>query len=72
MADDTCACERIVRRRQLTGSPQDRDVSRKDEGLPGYGAVLFLRAMVEHPAGYGPLLAHNTEKPLLPSGKSGP
>jgi hypothetical protein len=41
-------------------------------GLPGYGAVLFVRAMVEHPAGYGPLLAHNTEKPLLPSGKSGP
>ena len=63
---------RVVRRRRVTGSPQDRDVSRRGEGLPGYGAVLFVRAMVEHPAGYGPLLAHNTEKPLLPSGKSGP
>jgi hypothetical protein len=32
-------------------------VSRRGEGLPGYGAVLFVRAMVEHPAGYDPLLA---------------
>jgi hypothetical protein len=44
----------------------------KTRASQGYGAVLFLRAMVEHPAGYGPLLAHKTEKPLLPSGKSGP
>jgi hypothetical protein len=71
-ADDTCTRLRVVRRRRVTGSPQDRNVSRRGEGLPGYGAILFVRAMVEHPAGYGPLLAHNTEKPLLPSGKSGP
>jgi len=71
-ADDTCTRRRVVRRRRVTGSPQDRNVSRRGEGLPGYGAILFVRAMVEHPAGYGPLLAHNTEKPLLPSGKSGP
>ena len=71
-ADDTCARLRAVRRRRVTGSPQDRNVSRRGEGLPGYGAILFVRAMVEHPAGYGPLLAHNTEKSLLPSGKSGP
>src|SRR5215510_4546698 len=64
--------QRAVRRRRVTGSPHNRSVSRRGEGLPGYGAVLFVRAMVEHPAGYGPLLAHNTEKPLLPSGKSGP
>jgi hypothetical protein len=32
-------------------------MSRRGEGLPGYGAVLFVRAMVEHPAGYHPLLA---------------
>ena len=62
----------VVRRRRVTGAPPDRDMSRRGEGLPGYGAVLFVRAMVEHPAGYGPLLAHNTGKPLLPSGKSGP
>src|SRR5262249_13311716 len=71
-ADATCPRLRVVRRRRVTGSPQDRNVSRRGEGLPGYGAVLFVRAMVEHPAGYGPLLAHTTEKPLLPSGKSGP
>jgi hypothetical protein len=71
-ADDTCTRRRVVRRRRVTGSPQDRNVSRRGEGLPGYGAILFVRAMVEHPAGYGPLLAHHTEKPLLPSGKSGP
>jgi hypothetical protein len=49
--------QRAVRRRRVTGSPQDRSVSRRGEGLPGYGAVLFVRAMVEHPAGYHPLLA---------------
>jgi hypothetical protein len=32
-------------------------MSRRGEGLPGYGTVLFVRAMVEHPAGYNPLLA---------------
>ena len=26
--------------------------SRRGEGLPGYWTVLFVRAMVEHPAGY--------------------
>src|SRR5262245_62699227 len=51
-ADDTCARLRAVRRRRVTGSPQDRDVSRKGEGLPGSGAVLFIRARVEHPAGW--------------------
>ena len=63
---------RVVRRRRVTGSPYRRSVSRRGEGLPGSGAVLFVRAMVEHPAGYVSLLAHHTEKPLLPSGKSGP
>ena len=51
--------QRVVRRRRVAGSPQDRDMSRRGEGLPGYGAVLFVRAMVEHPAGYAPLLAHS-------------
>ena len=44
----------------------------RGEGLPGYGAVLFVRAMVEHPAGYNPLLAHCTERPLVPSSNSAP
>jgi hypothetical protein len=72
MADDTCTRRRVVRRRQLTGSPRGRNVSRRGEGLPGAWAVLFVRAMVEHPAGYGPLLAHLTERSLWPSGKTGP
>ena len=71
-ADDTCARTRVVRRRRVTGSPQDRDESRRGEGLPGYGAVLFVRAMVEHPAGYRPLLAPLTERLLWPSGNSAP
>jgi hypothetical protein len=56
-ADDTCARRRVVRRRRVTGSPPHRDVSRRGEGLPGYGTVLFVRALVEHPAGYYPFLA---------------
>jgi len=71
-ADDTCARQRVVRRRRVTGSPQDRDGSRRGEGLPGAWAVLFVRAMVEHPAGYGPLLARCTERPLWPSRHAAP
>ncbi len=71
-ADNTCARKRVVRRRRVTGSPQNRDEARRGEGLPGYGAVLFVRAMVEHPAGYVPLLAHLTERLLWPSGNSAP
>ena len=54
--------QRVVRRRRVPGSPPRRSVARRGEGLPGYGAVLCVRALVEHPAGYGPLLAHLTEK----------
>ncbi len=32
------------------------DPSRRGEDLPGYWAVLFVRAMVKHPAGYDPSL----------------
>src|SRR5215468_6705224 len=67
MADDTCTRQRVVRRRPLTGSPSNRDMSRRGEGLPGYWAVLFVRAIVEHPAGYASLLAHLTPRALLPS-----
>src|SRR5262245_24787602 len=59
-ADDTCARKRVVRRRRVTGAPRHRDWSRRGEGLPGYGTVLFVRAMVEHPARYTPLLAPKT------------
>jgi hypothetical protein len=46
------------------GSPALRKTglsSRRGEGLPGYGAILFVRAVVEHPAGYHPLLAHRSQ-----------
>ncbi len=39
------------------GSPALRKTgfsSRRGEDLPGYWAVLFVRAVVEHPAGYDP------------------
>ena len=49
--------QRAVRRRRVSGSPLYRGLSRRGEGLPGYGTVLFVRALVEHPAGYDPLLA---------------
>jgi hypothetical protein len=56
----------------ITGSPRGRHVSRRGEGLPGAWAVLFVRAMVEHPAGYVPLLAPLTERPSWPSRNSAP
>ena len=51
-ADGACTRKRIVRRRRITGSPHHRLLSRRSEGLPGSWAVLFLRAVDEHPAGY--------------------
>ena len=72
VADDPCARQRVVRRRRVTGSPQDRDGARRGEGLPGAWTVLFVRAMVAHPAGDGPRLAHLTERLLWPSGHAAP
>jgi hypothetical protein len=37
--------------RWITGSPFDRKLPRRGKGLPGYWAVLFVRAVVQHPAG---------------------
>jgi hypothetical protein len=69
-ADDTFARQRVVRRRRVTGSPQNQDGSRRGEGLPGSWAFLFVRAMIEHLTGYVPLLARHTERPLRPSSNS--
>src|SRR5215813_12114657 len=73
-ADDTCARTRVVRRRRVTGAPRHRDWSRRGEGLPGDGTVLFICAMVEHPAGDTPSSPgrHLCKGVLLPSGKPGP
>ena len=74
-ADDTCT-------RHVScvgdGSPALRHagIGRGEaRASPGYGAVLFVRAMVEHPAGYfHPLLTPRNacRGLLLPSGKTGP
>ena len=54
-----CASRRhAARRRRVTGSPQARSLTRRNEGLPGFWAVLFERAVVVDPAGCGSLLAH--------------
>jgi len=47
-------CGRAARRRRITGSPQDRVPSRRGRDLPGAWAVLFGRAVVQHPAGPDP------------------
>jgi len=52
-----CPCGRAARRRRITGSPQDRIPSRRGEDLRGYWAVLFVRAVVEHPPDTTPPLA---------------
>ncbi len=47
-----------ARQRWVIGSPWAGLFTRRNEGLPGFWAVLFVRAVVEDPAGCGPLLAH--------------
>ncbi len=49
----TCRASETANR--LSATPELS--ARRGEGLPGYEAILFVRAVVEHPAGYGPLLA---------------
>ena len=50
-----------ARRRSVVGSPWAGLFTWRNEGLPGFWAVLFVRAVVEDPAGCGPLLAHDAE-----------
>ena len=45
--------ERAARRSLITGSPPLRNLPRRNVGLPGAWIVLFLRAVVVHPAGCG-------------------
>ena len=70
-----CSCVRIrvARRRFLSGSPCCRFLPRRNAGLPGSWAVLFLRAKVVHPAGCSlPSPTSLAGRPLLPSGISAP
>ncbi len=53
--------EHAARRRWIVGSPRAGLFTRRSEGLPGFWAVLFVRAAVEDPAGCGPRLAHGAE-----------
>jgi len=71
-ANDTCArnrCRGVGTGHRLSAQPGWW--SRRGEGLPGYGTVLFVRAMVEHPAGDTSLLAQKIRMQgvLWPSGK---
>ena len=52
----------------VTGSPFRRSLSWRDEGLPGYWAVLFARAVVIDPAGCAARLAHSRRAAPWPSG----
>src|SRR4029453_14046505 len=45
-----------ARRSLVTGSPRPRVHPRRNEGLPGAWAVLFVRAVADPPAGSGPPL----------------
>jgi hypothetical protein len=61
---DACSADKVGDRcvrlqthrlwRWITGSPYNRNFPRRDKGLPGYWAVLFARAVVQHPAGSAP------------------
>ena len=50
-----------ARRRRVVGSPRAGLFTRRSEGLPGFWAVLFVRAAVEDSAGCGPRLAQGAE-----------
>ena len=56
-AGSACARGRAARRSAVTGSPWLRSSVEEEKGLPGFWVVLFVRAVVEDPAGCGPLLA---------------
>ena len=72
-AGNPCVRRRIARRRFVSGSPHCRSIPRRNVGLPGSWAVLFLRAKVVHPAGCSlPSPTSLAGRPLLPSGKSAP
>jgi hypothetical protein len=54
---------------RLSGKPETPE---ERQGLPGYWAILFIRAVVQHPAGTDPSspilpLRRSTERPASPS-----
>jgi hypothetical protein len=57
---------------RVTGFSVAPDLVEENEGLPGAWAVLFLRAVVQDPAGCETLLAHLTERSPSPSGITNP
>ena len=60
------------RRHFYPGSPQAGSLPRRNEGLPGAWAILFMRAVVNHPAGCGPPLAHLSVRSPWPSSYAKP
>jgi len=53
-ATSTCACKRASFGDESPALQKNRNLPRRSQGLPGYWAVLFVRAVVQHPAGYDP------------------
>ena len=65
-----CFRKPVQRRRHFyPGSPQAGSLPRRNEGIPGAWAILFVRAVVFDPAGCVPPLAHLAVRSLLPSGE---
>lgn len=54
-----------ARRRVVTGSPSHRDLSERNEGLPGSWIILFVRAPVVHPAGCPAALPHTDDDAVV-------
>ena len=64
-----CPRQPVQRRRHFyPGSPQAGSLPRTNEGIPGAWAILFVRAVLNDPAGCVPPLAHLAVRSLLPSG----
>ena len=64
-----CLRRPVQRRRHFyPGSPQAGSLPRRNEGIPGAWAILFVRAVVIDPAGCVPPLAHLSVRSPSPSG----
>src|SRR5262245_32453529 len=71
-ADDTCARQRVVRRRRVTGSPPDREWVEERRGPPRLLDRPLPTGQGRTPRRIRPLLAHFAHRALLPSSNSAP
>jgi hypothetical protein len=71
-ADDTCARQRVVRRRRVTGSPLHRGFVEERRGPPRLRGHPLRACHGRTPRRRRPLLAQFSQGSLLPSGNSAP